>query len=418
MGIASLKRAVFLDRDGVLNEAIVRDGVPRPPSSLEQLRPVAGARRAIAALRDAGFMTIAVTNQPDVARGTARREDVEAINAAVAERLAIDAFYTCFHDDSDACDCRKPKPGLVLQAAREHGIDVSRSYFIGDRVKDVACGRAAGCSSIFIDYRYEETPADNGADATATSLIEAVQQILSRESPAARLRVKIFADGADVVSMLSLARNPLVKGFTTNPTLMRGAGVADYERFARELLESIQDRPVSFEVFSDDFDEMERQARTIASWGANVFVKLPVTNTKGRSTVPLIARLAHAGVKINVTAVMTLAQVENLAAALPTGNPSFVSVFAGRIADTGRDPVPAMRAALEILAPNPNAELIWASPRELLNVIQADELGVQVITMTHDLLAKLPLLGKDLEAFSLETVRMFHEDATTAGYKL
>lgn len=418
MGVAAVRRAVFFDRDGVLNEAVVRNGVPHPPLSLDQLHPIAGARHAIAALRDAGFLMIGITNQPDVARGAAQRDEIEAINDAIAGQLALDALYTCFHDDADACDCRKPKPGLVLRAAREHDIDLAGSYFIGDRAKDMACAHAAGCTAIFIDYRYAETPFEIGADAKVTSLDEAVQHILFRESPASRLRVKIFADGADIASIRALRGNPLIKGFTTNPTLMRKAGITDFERFARELLAEIHDRPISFEVFSDEFDEMERQARLIASWGENVYVKIPVTNTKGRSTVALISHLGHSGVKINVTAVMTLEQVETVSAALSGGTSSFVSVFAGRIADTGRDPVPLMRSALDLLAPHPQAELIWASPRELLNVIQADEIGVPVITVTGDLLAKIPLLGKDLETFSLETVRMFHGDAAAANYCL
>jgi transaldolase len=230
------------------------------------------------------------------------------------------------------------------------------------------------------------------------------------------LRVKIFADGADREGIARLAANPAVRGFTTNPTLMRAAGVTDYEAFARDVLEIVPDRPISFEVMSDDFDEMERQALKIAAWGDNVFVKIPITNCSGEPSLPLIRRLAAQGVQQNVTALMTLPHVEAAAAALLDGPPGFVSLFAGRIADTGRDPLPMVRQAVEILGDPPRDELVWASPRELLNLFQADEAGCHVITMTHDLLKKLGSVGKDLDQFSLETVRMFFNDAQAAGY--
>ena len=234
----------------------------------------------------------------------------------------------------------------------------------------------------------------------------------------ADLTVRIFADGADRASMLELAGNPRIRGFTTNPTLMRQAGIADYEAFAREILAAIPDRPISLEVFSDDFAEMDVQARRIASWGENVFVKIPVTNTQGESSIPLIRSLARAGVRQNVTALMTLAQVRDVAAALRSGPPACVSVFAGRIADTGRDPVPLMAAAVQLLAMYPHVELIWASPRELLNIFHADQVGCHIITVTHDLLKKLALVGKDLEEYSLDTVKMFRNDAVKAGFRL
>ena len=232
------------------------------------------------------------------------------------------------------------------------------------------------------------------------------------------LRVKIFADGADRAGMLEMAAKPWVAGLTTNPTLMRKAGITDYRAFARDILLAIPEKPISFEVFSDDFREMEEQALEIASWGDNVYVKIPVTNTLGESACPLIRRLARAGVKQNVTALMTLRQVADVSAALGNGPAAYVSVFAGRIADTGRDPVPMMAAAVELLRPFPNQELIWASPRELLNVFQADQVGCHVITVTNDVLKKLALVGKDLDGYSLETVKMFHDDATAAGFKL
>jgi transaldolase len=232
------------------------------------------------------------------------------------------------------------------------------------------------------------------------------------------LRVKLFADGAELAVIREMAADPRITGFTTNPTLMRKAGIADYVAFAREVLEVVPDLPISFEVFSDDFDEMEQQAREIASWGGNVFVKIPVTNTKGESAAPLVSRLAAAGVQLNVTAIMTEAQVEEIGAALAPGVASFVSVFAGRIADTGRDPVPVIARSLEILRDRPKAEVIWASPRELLNVFQADAVGCHVITATADVLKKLALVGKDLTAYSLETVEMFRRDAVAAGFTI
>jgi transaldolase len=233
-----------------------------------------------------------------------------------------------------------------------------------------------------------------------------------------QLAVKIFADGADLAGMVALYRQPFIKGFTTNPTLMRQAGISDYRRFAREVVNAIPDRPISFEVFSDDFDEMERQAMEIASWGDNLYVKIPVTNSRRESGCDLIRRLSHQGVKVNVTALFSLAQVYDVAAAVACGAPACVSVFAGRVADTGYDPVPLMTAAVEMLRIAPNAELIWASPRELLNVFQADAIGCHIITVTSDILKKLSLIGRDLEDYSLDTVKMFLNDATLAGFAL
>ncbi len=231
-------------------------------------------------------------------------------------------------------------------------------------------------------------------------------------------KVKIFADGANLTEMCDLYRNPVIRGFTTNPTLMRKAGISDYGAFAREVLRAIPDRPISFEVFSDDFAEMEQQALSIASWGSNVYAKIPVTNTRGESAATLICRLVRQGVKLNVTALMTLQQVEEVSQAMRGGIGGYVSVFAGRIADTGRDPLPMMRDAVEVLGDFDNLELIWASPRELLNVFQADAIGCHVITATNDILNKLRLVGKDLSEYSLETVKMFREDAVRAGFSI
>jgi transaldolase len=234
----------------------------------------------------------------------------------------------------------------------------------------------------------------------------------------ADLEVQIFADGADKAGMLDMYRKPYIKGFTTNPTLMRKAGISDYRAFAQDILSSIADRPISFEVFADADREMERQAREIATWGKNVYVKIPITNTAGESTLRVVHSLACSDVKVNVTAMMTVAQVRAVADAVGGGAPCYASVFAGRIADTGRDPLPLMTEAVEVLRAAPNVELIWASPRELLNVFQADAIGCHVITVTNDILAKLDMVGKDLDEYSLDTVRMFYRDAGAAGFTL
>lgn len=233
-----------------------------------------------------------------------------------------------------------------------------------------------------------------------------------------QLKVKIFADGADKAGMLEMYAKPFIKGLTTNPTLMKKAGITDYRAFCKDILTEIKDKPLSFEVFSDDFSEMERQAMEIASWGENVYVKIPVTNTKQEPCYSLVHKLAAQKVKLNVTALMTLTQVRDVVASLNPNVPSYVSVFAGRIADTGFDPVPMMTKAVEILKVAPASELIWASPRELLNIFQADEIGCQVITVTNDILKKLSLVGYDLDEYSLDTVKMFYKDAVEAGFKL
>ena len=232
------------------------------------------------------------------------------------------------------------------------------------------------------------------------------------------LKIKLFADGADKAQILQAHANPLIKGFTTNPTLMRAAGVKNYEAFAHEILAIVTDRPISFEVFADEFSEMDRQAHKIASWADNVYVKIPVTNTRRESSMELIRRLAHSGVKVNVTAILTLDQVRETTAALAEGAPSVVSVFAGRVADTGLDPVPLMAEAVKIVSSEPGIELLWASPRELLNIFQANDVGCHIITATDSVLGKLKTVGKDLGEYSLETVRMFYNDAAQSGYQL
>jgi transaldolase len=422
--------AVFLDRDGVLTEGVEIDGTPHPlpPEAGLRLRP--GVEAACRRLRRAGIPMVCVSNQPDIARGTLSAAAVEAFNDALAERLGLEAVLVCPHDDSDRCDCRKPLPGLLVQAAQAFALDLSRSIMIGDRWRDIEAGRRAGCSTIFIDNQYDERRPEH-PDITTTSLDSVVPEILRMTMGNATLRneaisaldpsnlqVEIFADGAKREAIVELAANPLIKGFTTNPTLMRAAGVEDYETFAREFVSAVPGMPVSFEVFADAFDEMERQARRISEWGDQVYVKIPVTDTRGQSTERVVSALSEDGVKLNVTALFTVDQVRWVTDALAGGPAAFISVFAGRIADSGRDPIPIMKDSLAVMAAHPHLRLIWASPREVLNVVQADEIGCHVITMTHDLLKKLSSLGKDLDEFSLDTVRMFHNDAASAGFTL
>jgi transaldolase len=233
-----------------------------------------------------------------------------------------------------------------------------------------------------------------------------------------KLKVQIFADGADKTGMLEMYNKSFIKGLTTNPTLMKKVGIKDYEAFAKDILLEVKDKSISFEVFSDELDEMEKQALKIATWGENVYVKIPVTNTKGIPTYTLIKKLSDKGVKVNVTAIMTLEQVRDVVLSLNQNVPSYVSVFAGRIADTGIDPVPLMSAAVQITRMNSKAEVIWASPRELLNIFQADEIGCQIITVTNDILKKLELVDYDLNSYSLDTVKMFYNDALAAGYNI
>ncbi len=418
--MSATRRAVFLDRDGVLNRCVVRDGRPYPPAGLEELEILPGVDDALRRLASAGFLLVGVTNQPDVARGTLPREVVEAIHARLRELLPLDDLRVCYEADN-AYPRRKPNPGMLLEAAAEWGIDPAASFMVGDRWSDVEAGHRAGCRTVFVDHGYAERRPDPPADFTTHNLAGGADWILGL-APAVKalcdLRVKLFADGADLAGMRRLYADPRIKGFTTNPTLMHKDGVTDYETFARQVLEAIPDRPVSFEVFADDFAEMRRQALKIAGWGANVYVKIPVTNTLRQSAAPLVRDLAQAGLKLNVTAVFTLAQVEEMTRALEGGPPAVVSVFAGRVADAGVDPVPHMTAAGRIVHAVPGVELLWASPREVLNVLQADAADCDIITATADILKKLDLLGKDLREFSLETVKMFHEDGRRAGYRL
>jgi len=360
-----------------------------------------------------------VTNQPDVARGTQSRAVVDAIHASLLAQLPLDAIRTCFHDDPDHCDCRKPKPGLLLEAGED--VDFPRSFMVGDRWRDMAAGASAGCRTVFLDYGYRERQPVH-FDHQARSLAQAAEWICEQRSgdgmSVDALNVKIFADGADRAGMIEMAQKSYIKGLTTNPTLMAKVGIKDYRAFAKDILKEIKSLPISFEVFSDDFRIMEQQALEIASWGANVYVKIPVTNTRREPSYDLVHRLSSQGVKVNVTALMTLEQVLGSVQALDVSTPACISVFAGRIADTGRDPVPLMAAAVQILKLAPRSELIWASPREVLNVFHAESVGCQIITVTHDILKKFENIGKDLGDFSLDTVKMFHGDALKAEFSL
>jgi transaldolase len=426
-----MRPGVFLDRDGVLNEPVVRDGKPCPPAGPDELVLCEGAELAVRELRAAGFALVVVTNQPDIARRTIPRMTVDAINARLLAMLDLDEILVCAHDDADGCACRKPKPGLVHDGARRHAIDLRRSYLVGDRWRDIEAGHAAGCRTVLVDRGYAERTSTIAPDAIVASVLEAANWIIADARSTMHaletasgvvaldaLRVKLFADGADLDGIAALAADRRITGFTTNPTLMRKAGITEYETFSRNVLDIITGRPISFEVFADEPREMLRQARKIASWGDNVYVKIPVTDTAAKPTDAVVRELTADGVKVNVTALMTEAQVARVLETLAGTPGAYVSVFAGRIADTGRDPVPAMTRNALACEAVPNVELIWASPRELLNVFQAHAAGVHVITATHDILAKLALVGKDLDEYSLDTVKMFHRDAMTASFAL
>ena len=419
-----LARAVFLDRDGVINRALEKDRKPYPPTSVAEFEILPEVPAALARLKAAGFLLVVATNQPDVGRGTLAREVVEQIHAHLLAQLPIDRVEVCYHAGKGApeCDCRKPKPGMLRRAAAELRIDLRQSWMVGDRWRDVDCGHAAGCRTIFINRGYAEELKQK-PDFSARHLGEAADIITARLNDMQRtlknLEVKIFADGADKKGMLELNANPLITGMTTNPTLMRKAGLTDFEAFARDILQSITSKPLSLEVFSDEFAEMKRQGLKINGWGKNVYVKIPITNTRGESSLPLIRELAADGVKLNVTAILTLDQVRGVAQALNAKVPAVVSVFAGRIADTGVDPVEIMVESKKILGHLPQAELLWASVREVLNIFQANDCGCHIVTVPHDILGKaLKMAGMDLGALSLDTVKMFANDAKAAGFTL
>jgi transaldolase len=420
------RRAVFLDRDGVLVVPQMRDGRSFAPRRLEDFHFYPAAKETLHRLKAAGYLLVVVTNQPDVGHGLISRSTIDAMHDRLLRELPIDRIEVCCHTQAASCACRKPKPGMLLDAARECGIDLESSFMVGDRASDVAAGQAAGCKTIFIDLDYASELKPQTRDHSVRAIAEAGDIILGMTlnnrrlsmPPVEDLKVKIFADGADLKGILDMHRNPLIAGFTTNPTLMRKAGITDYQAFARELLEKVTKHPVSFEVFADDFPTMISQARAIASWGKNVNVKIPVMTTKGEFTGPVLRALASERVKLNVTAIMTTEQVRAVTEVLDPSVPAIVSVFAGRIADTGIDPVPHMIECKKILAARPKAELLWASPRELLNIFQANQIGCHIITCTNDLITKLNLVGKDLVEYSRETVQMFYRDAAASAFSI
>ena len=413
-----MKKAIFLDRDGVINQVVMREGKPYPPSSLETLSILEGVPEALHLLKKAGFLLIVVTNQPDVGRKTQKQEVVEAIHSHLMQALPLDRIEVCYDERSPRY---KPLPGMLLDAASQLQIDLSNSYMIGDRWRDIGAGKAAGCHTLLIDHHYHE-PLTEKPEAAFSSLLEAAFFILSQhnsENPMLQnYTTKIFADGADLKGIEEMNKKPWVQGFTTNPTLKRLAGVKDYKSFAEQALAIVRDKPISFEVFADDFSEMEEQAHEIASWGKNIYVKIPIMNTQKIPAYPLIARLSQAGIPLNITAIFTVEQVDQLLVHLDRKVPSIISIFAGRIADTARDPVPIMQQALKKMRSHPKSELLWASPREIFNFVQANEIGCHIITLSNDLIKKIPLFDKDLTQYSLETVQMFFRDAVASEYSI
>jgi len=428
----ALRGLIVLDRDGVLNRMVFRSQAEPfdSPLGVEEVELLPGVPDALRRLTDAGFALSLASNQPAAAKGKTTRADLDAVHekvlaAAEAKGGRIQSSHICYHRAEDGCDCRKPRTGLLEAAlAGTPGGRPETSWIVGDRATDVLAGAALGFSTALLGPSRagdDELLKRRGIQPSFRGLdLPRFADFVLGGDYSKMVSIKLFSDGADAASLLEMAKNPLVAGFTTNPTLMRKAGVGDYVAFARQILDVIRDRPISFEVLADDFGEMGRQARLIASWGSNVYVKVPISNTRGESSLPLVKELSVTDrVQLNVTAICTLEQVHGATQALAGGAPSVVSVFAGRIADTGRDPIPVMKAARAVCdASGASAELLWASPRELLNIKQAEEAGAHIVTVPPDMLKKLELFGKSLSEFSLETVQMFHRDAVAAGYRL
>lgn len=427
-----MKPLILLDRDGVLNDMVYHPehGTVDSPMHPEQVTLLPGVPEALKLMTDAGFGMAVVTNQPAAAKGKTTRANLEAVHARVLQEATasggrILSSHVCYHRAEDRCTCRKPATGLLEEAFGQNpDYDRRASWMVGDGVTDIQAGKALGLLTALIGKKpcavcqnLEDTC---GMPTTSTPDLPSFAAMLTRGGPAPmRLRVKVFADGADLAAICRRAADPNIRGFTTNPSLMRKAGVDDYGAFARAALAAVGGRPISFEVIADTEEEIERQALLIHSWGENAYVKIPITNTHGHPLSGLAGRLSQRGVKCNVTAILALDQVCAAATALRGGAPSVVSVFAGRVADAGVDPVVHMRAALAICRSlDPRIELLWASPREVLNIVQANDIGCDIITVTDDLLSKMPNLGKDLTQFSLETVRMLKGDADAGGYTL
>jgi transaldolase len=384
-------KAFFFDRDGILNKAIVKNRKPYSPKFPHQLEKNYEILNLIKHLKKNKFIIIVITNQPELSRGGLFKYSSIFMNFLIEKYFLIDEIFVCGHNKKDRCNCRKPKNGMLISAAKKWNIDFKKSFLIGDRWKDIEAGNSVGCKTIYIDYNFKMNKFNN---------------------------TKIFADGADFNEMIKLSKTSFVKGLTTNPSLMRKNGISDYESFAKKILKKIKKKPLSFEVFSDNIDEMKEQALKINSWGKNIYVKIPITNTKKKSTAKLIKYLTSKNIKVNVTAVMTLKQVKEVLKNLNPKIPSYISIFAGRIADTGRDPVPTMQAALKLMKKNKNCELIWASTREIYNIYQSSQIKCHIITVTADLIRKFPLLNYNLERYSLDTVKGFRSDAVKSKFKI
>jgi len=432
-----MRKAIFLDRDGVINRLIYNpDNLEyESPHSEKDIELYPGTLPALKQLKDMGYLLFIVSNQPSFAKGKASLEAIQAIHKKIHKQLLdfgveFTEYFYCYHhpngivaEYSYDCQCRKPKPYFLLQAKDKYCLNMADSWMIGDCDLDIQCGLSAGVKTIAIsEEKSKQRRGSMKAHFCTNNLMEAVEVIFKQEKrmrrPLEGLKIKIFADGADISAMKRAYQEGIVKGFTTNPVLMRKANIIDYEKFAREALREIPDLPISFEVLSDDFSSMEREARKISGWGRNVNVKIPITNTKGESSIPLIHKLSLDGLFLNITAILTVEQMKEVAEAISPRARTIVSVFAGRIADTGRNPIPYIKKGIELLKANPQAELLWASCRELLNIFQAQMCGCHIITVTDDILNKISLIGKDLDLLSLETVDLFHKNAQSGGYKI
>ena len=438
---------IVLDRDGVLNKLLIdpEHGTIDSPLYPSQVEILEGVPEILARLTQAGYGLTIATNQPAFAKGKTTRKNLEDVHAKIvllleAQGARILSSHICFHRSEDRCGCRKPRTGLLEDAFRLHSaFDPKSSWMVGDGITDIQAGEAYGLKTAFVGpkkpdiikmfHEIQTRPLFWAADiiefgeyllSTPNNLTRNIdmQENTQRDYPFAS-KIKIYSDGADLASMVEMAANPKIQGMTTNPTLMKKAKISDYRNFCQDALAKIKTKPISFEVFADDFDNMRRQALEIASWGSNVYVKIPIMNSEGMSSLELIQDLSHKEVKLNVTAILSLNQVSQTCIALKGGAPSIVSVFAGRIADTGRNPFPMMQKALEICQyTDKNIELLWASTREVLNIVQAEQAGCHIITVPPDLIKKMAFFDKDLELLSLETVQMFKNDADSAGFTL
>ena len=417
------------------------------PFNLDQIEIIDGVKFALEKIKEYGYKVIIVTNQPGAAKEKVSLETLNLVHNDIVGTLSgnkniIDESYICFHHPNgknpeltQRCNCRKPNVQHFNTAINKYDIDISRSFMVGDSKSDIVAGNSLGLKTILVGElkcdrcgmfqskeslpTYHFRSLSEFADALPRldtshyrkSYYEGRTQMKKVED----LAIKVFADGANIADFLALKSKPYIEGFTTNPTLISKANVKNYEEWAKDVLSIIEGMDISFEVVSDCIDEMKIQAKKLSSWGENVFVKIPITNTKGESTLELVKELSKEGVRLNITAVMTLKQTEDTFRVLDKNTRSIISIFAGRIADTGRDPVPLMKKAKSLIANSSNIELLWASPRELLNIYHAEECMVDIITVTPAILAKIDQINYDLDEFSLDTVKMFYNDAVKAN---